>query len=108
MLDTSDAGDQRIERRNVGSDTQRRLNKSGRTGARTACASRGAAGARSRSARSEAANPTAGRSLHHTGIYAAKRSTGLGAQNICIRDRQVVTCDGEVEVVFQCQRDGIL
>ena len=55
-----------------------------------------------------AANPAAWSSLHNAGIHAAENSAGLSSQYIHVGDRQIVAGNGQVEIVFERQPDGIL
>ncbi len=107
VLDSTAAGDQRIEAGNVGTDAQRRLHQSGRACARTACATSRAARARSGSSCAKAADAAARRVLHDTGIDAAEGAACLRAQDVSVGDGQVVARDHQVEIVFQCQIDRV-
>ena len=55
---------------------------------------------------SESAHATAWRILHDSGVYAEGGRAGLGSPNVSIGDVEVVTGDGDVEIVFerQCNR----
>jgi len=46
--------------------------------------------------------------LHHARVHAPEYSTRFCAQNIHVCNRQVVACDGDIEIIFQCQMDGVL
>jgi len=46
--------------------------------------------------------------LHDARIYSEGRSAGLGAQHVSIGDVQVVARDGDIEIVFKREGNGIV
>src|SRR5206468_848596 len=76
-----------------------------RTCSARACRSTTSSGSGSASA--ESADTAAGSALYNAGIYAAESSSGLGAEGVCVGDRQVVAGDCEIEIVLQSELDGI-
>src|SRR5579864_9207990 len=77
------------------------LHESGSASSCAACASGGAARARAGSASTKSANTSAWCSLNHTDVDPTKDSTRLGTKDIGVRNGQVVTSDGQIEVVFK-------
>jgi len=69
---------------------------------------RGATCAGSRGTGAEAAYTCARRVLHDADVDAAKGSSCLSAQDVGAGDGDVVARDGQIEVVFQREIDGIL
>src|SRR5580700_11987318 len=99
MLCSNLRANERIVGGNRGPGTQRRLNQAGRSSARPASTARGSTCACARRSRPKAADSAARRSLHDAGIYTAKNSTGFGAQNIHIGNRQIIAGNREIKVV---------
>jgi len=66
-------------------------------------ASRACAG----SARGKFAHATAWGTLHNSGIDAAENTARFRAQNVHTGDRQVITSDGDIEIVFQGKPDSV-
>ncbi len=56
----------------------------------------------------EPADATAGSVLHHAGVHAESRCARFGAQDVGISDIQVIARDGDVEIVLERQRDGVI
>src|ERR1017187_2211834 len=90
-----------------GTRTQRRGDQTRCSGSCTACAAAGA----TRSSASTPAEATGAGSPRSAGDYggsdAADGTASRGAQNIHLRDGDVVASDDEVEVVFESEVDGI-
>ena len=101
------AGENRIEAGDVRSEAERGADQTARACARAARAEGGATGAGADLA-AEAADATAGSVLHDTGIYAEGRGPGFGAQHVGVGDVQVVARDGDVEIVLERERDGVV
>jgi hypothetical protein len=107
MLVSAVRADKWIVGRHGGPSAQRGLNQSGRTRSGSAGATGRAAGTRAWSSGAKATDSTAGSSLHHTRIYAAKESACLGAKNVRIRDRKIVTGNRKIQIVFECKINGV-
>src|ERR1700689_2794792 len=107
MLVSAAGADERIVGRYGRSGAQCGLHQPGGAGTGAARAARWAACAGARSARAKASYAAAGCSLDDAGIHAAKKSSGLRAENVCICDGKIVASDGQVEIVFEREVDGI-
>ena len=97
--------DEGIEAGNVASDAEGGLHETAASGAGAAAASACAAGA---AASSSTARRAAGCARDYAGIYASRESACLGAQNIHLRDGQVIARNDEVEVVLESEIDCVL
>ena len=63
---------------------------------------------RTGAAAEDARTSAAGRSGHDAGIDAAHRAARLRAQNVHLRDGQVVARDDQVEIVLESEIDGVV
>src|SRR6266576_5775690 len=99
--------ERRIVRRHRCPGSQSRLHKARSARSRAARAARCATSARSWSAGAETSDSAARSSLHDAGVHSAKASPGFGAEKIGIGDRQVVSCDRQVEIVFKREVNGV-
>ena len=107
MLCSHRANDRGIVRWDRSSHAQSRLHQPGCASPCTSRARRRAAGTSARSPCAKSPDSAARRALHYAGIHAAESSASFCAQNVRIRDRQIVTGDREVEIVLQSQLDCI-
>ncbi len=108
MIDAQRSAQRRIKRLHRRSGAQRGRDQAGRAGAHTAGAARGSAGARARSTGPKASHAAAWSTLNQSSSHTAHGSAGLGAQDVGVGDGQVIARDGQVEVVFQRHRDGVV
>src|ERR1019366_665896 len=108
MLHSAYRGNRRVIRLHRSSCAEGGLHQ---TGGACACSSRAsgcAAGSRARGASSEAAYTPARRASHDSCIDAAEGSASLGSLNIGVGDGQVISGNGQIEIIFQRQGDCVL
>ena len=101
------AGENRIEAGDERSQSERGTHQAPRA---CACAARTESRATGAGAdlAAESADAASGSVLHDAGIHAEGLGAGLGAQDIGVGDVQVVARDGDVKIVLERQRDGIV
>src|SRR3984957_10047668 len=107
MIFLQGSGDDRIEAGDEWSQTQRGTDQPIGAGAYSARPETGTAGG-SPGGCTDAADATAGSVLHHSGIDPENVSAGFGAQHIGVGNVQIVAGDGDVEIIFQRQSDGVI
>src|ERR1700739_2852499 len=108
MLSADRGNNRRIVGRDRRTCAQGGLHESGSASSCATCSSGGAARTRAGSASAKSANASARSSLNHTSVDPTKESTSLGTKYICVRDGQVVASDGQIEIVFKREINGIL
>src|SRR5579862_1988805 len=96
-----------IERGNGGASTECGLHEARCTSSRTTRTAGCAACSRAGSACAESADASARSSLHYSSVYAAEEASSLCAQDVGIRNRDVVSGDGEIEVIFERELDCV-
>ena len=94
-----------IEAGNIGSDAEGGIHKTAASGAGAAAPGACAAGAAPAAGTACRAARCAG---DYAGIYASHNSACLGAQNVHLRDGQVIARDDDVEVVLESEIDCVL
>src|SRR5262249_8314085 len=93
--------------RNRWSGAGRRADETSRS--RSGAAGAGGGSTRARSADARWCGTRASRCVrHHAAVDPQERTAGLGPQDIGVRNRQVVTSDGDVEVVSQGNCDRVV
>ncbi len=97
----------RIEAGDERSEPESRTDQAPRARARAARTESGASRTGADLA-AESADAAAGSVLHHAGINAESRGAGFRAQDIGVSDVQVVARDGDIQVVLQRERDGVI
>ena len=109
-IDRKGAGQNRIVGSNGRADTEGGTDDAERTAAGSAATAGGAASASAgrTGCAAEAAHATAGCSLHNTGVDAEDVRAGFAAQNVGVGNAEVIARDGEVEIVLECEGDGIV
>src|SRR5260370_4515730 len=103
MLNSDGQAERRIVRGHGSAGTQSRLHEAGSARTRTTGATGRTAGACSRCSRAVAANSATRSALYNTGINATKASASLRSQKIGISNRQVITGDCQVQIVFESE-----
>ncbi len=107
MIFLQRARDDRVETGDVRPEAQRGTDQCRLRLRRAACSQSWCRRCRSRPG-ADAAHAAAGSILHDAGVDAEDGGAGLGAQHVGVGDVQVVARDGDIEIVFERQRNGVI